>query len=65
MWIVKASICYLGDRDKWVDSPEEAHQFKYKKHAKDHATTYCLFHQFADGRDIPMQILPAPKKIKS
>lgn len=64
MWIIKAAQCYLGDKDKLVDTAEEAHQYRYKQAAKDHATTWCIFHTWADGSQIRTSIEPAPKKTK-
>ncbi len=61
MWIIKVSGCYLGDRDKLVDLPKEAHRFRYKREAKDHAVTWCLFHQWIDGRSIDATIVKTPK----
>lgn len=58
MYIIKISGCYLGDKDKFVDSEKNAHKFKYKYQARDHATTFCLFHQWIDGNPIDAKILP-------
>lgn len=55
MWIIKVSGCYLGDRDKLVDLPKDAHRFRYKREAKDHAVTWI------DGRSIDTTIVKAPK----
>jgi hypothetical protein len=61
-WIIKAAQCYLGSKDKLVDTPEEAYEYHYKREAKDHATTWCIFHQWADGSPIRTSVEPAPKK---
>lgn len=61
-WIIQAAQCYLGPKDKLVDKPEEAEPFKLKSKAKLHATTWCIFHQWADGSPIRTFIKSAPKK---
>ena len=61
MWIIKASVCYLGDEDKLVDEPKDAHKFKYKHEAKDHATTWCLFNQWISGDPINVKLIKIPK----
>ncbi len=63
-WIIKAAACYLGDRDKLVDVPEEAHKFHYKHEAKDHAIVWALFNQWADNSAIDVTVVKAPKKKK-
>ena len=61
MWIIKASGCYLGNKDKLVDDANDAHKHKYKKDALTHATTWSIFHQWIDGREIDMKVVKAPK----
>ena len=61
-WIIKAAGCYLGNKDKLEDEAKAAHRFHYKQEALDHAVTWSLFNQWADGREVDMKVLPYPPK---
>jgi len=60
MWIVNVAGCYLGDRDKLVDAPEDAHKFRYKKAALNHAVTWSVFHSWMDGSPVKTVVQKAP-----
>jgi hypothetical protein len=62
MYIIKVArsvglYCYLGDHDKFVDDPKEAHKWKYKREAMDHACSWSLFHQWCDNSSIDVKVL--------